>query len=421
MPAQSEAVLDGAKCMGRGGQGSDTAATDVSDEVARVDPSLFCSGAGPNRKDRGFALNLAYHQTGIAGACADHDHLGRSVRRASLRFNGLVLGHFARAVRFQMRLSKRAQHFIEHAVEGRLVGGSHGQRLVLRALGFPVLSGQRLVEVLIADSGPGSNCTRPGPMAAGVGTLWPAKGANGGGDVAGSVGRAALGAVAVTWGCGGRAVPAHAENPRKKPSQRLGEVIVVLLYFLPGKLVPDFARQLDIRSERRIRSLALDLFSQERHGGLASQRLVKYGVIEARSGGLFSGGGEVHCPRPRPQNGTQAHGTRLAACVDVAAVEDERTQRGTRGSDRLHFGVCCRIVVGHDRVGRFRDDRSVLDDDRAEGAALSSLRSANRLGDGQAKEVLLVLVRRRAHVRSPKSAVPTRTMVEPSAIATSRS
>jgi hypothetical protein len=177
-----------------------------------------------------------------------------------------------------------------------------------------------------------------------------------------------------------------------------------------------------IRHKRRIGALAGHALAHHRRGDPAgTQRLVESRIVETGGGGVLARGREVDGARPGPQDRAQTHGAGLATRVHIATVEPEASQHGAGGADGLHLGVRGRIVARDHGVGGAGDHVAVLHHHRAKGTALPGLGAAHSLGDSQAKKALLVGQGWFAHVRAPKIAVPTRMMVAPSAMATSRS
>ena len=64
----------------------------------------------------------------------------------------------------------------------------------------------------------------------------------------------------------------------------------------------------------------------------------------------------------RPIDSTQAHRTRLAGSIDLAALQIEGLQLGTSLAHTVHLGMCRRIEVDGYAVGSLSDDDSVLGD-----------------------------------------------------------
>ena len=152
VPAQAESFFHGAQRPRRWRHHPHGSAPDVRDDIAWPQPGPRRRRFGAHPCHRRLAFDRTHHHPGIASAGSNFDHFGRARRPRWLWLVGL--GFVPRPVHLQVRLPQRPQHFVEQAVEGRLVGRGQGKRLVLRAQGLPVESGQRLVEVLVADRGP---------------------------------------------------------------------------------------------------------------------------------------------------------------------------------------------------------------------------------------------------------------------------
>src|SRR5208337_3132256 len=94
-------------------------------------------------------------------------------------------------------------------------------------------------------------------------------------------------------------------------------------------------------------------------------------VVKADLRGISIGVAEINAGEPGPVDRSQAHGTRLAGSVDLAAfkVEDAKFLAGVaNGAD---FGMRRGIVGGSYLICAFGYDCAVFHDDRAEWATAS--------------------------------------------------
>src|SRR5437588_5423977 len=103
-----------------------------------------------------------------------------------------------------------------------------------------------------------------------------------------------------------------------------------------------------------------------------SQLLVDERIVESNGGRIGSRVSEVHSSRPRPVNCAQAHGARLAGCINFAAFELELRELAAGFSNRHHFRVRRGIAGGSHDVRTGRQDLAVFHHHRCERSALST-------------------------------------------------
>src|SRR5579885_1686588 len=92
-------------------------------------------------------------------------------------------------------------------------------------------------------------------------------------------------------------------------------------------------------------------------------------VVEADRGGIGPRVGVVDAVEPRPVDGPQAHGTGLAAGIEIAAREAEAAGRPAGFADRDDLGMGGRIVGRGHPVEALGDHGPGADDERSERAA----------------------------------------------------
>src|ERR1051326_8688509 len=95
-------------------------------------------------------------------------------------------------------------------------------------------------------------------------------------------------------------------------------------------------------------------------------------VVEAGGRGVLVSGCEENARRPRPKNSGQAHGTRLAGSVQVAAGKLEISQYSAGFPNGHHFGVSRRIVGPGHLISSRGDHNTISDDQCRKGSALAA-------------------------------------------------
>jgi hypothetical protein len=118
-------------------------------------------------------------------------------------------------------------------------------------------------------------------------------------------------------------------------------------------------------------------------------------VVKADLRGIGIGVGEINAGEPGPVDGSQAHGTRLAGSVDLAAfkIEDAKFLAGiANGAD---FGMRGGIVGGSNLIRAFGNNRAVFHNDRAEGATASRVDVIDRELNGAGHERIVHVFARR--------------------------
>ena len=120
--------------------------------------------------------------------------------------------------------------------------------------------------------------------------------------------------------------------------------------------------------------------------GRATQFVANKGVIEASGGGIGSAGGVKDAFKPRPIDRAEAHGTRFAGSVEIAAGQLEIAEGATSLANGFDFSVSSGIVGGRDAVDGFGDDLAILHDESGEGTALAGVYIFGGQGDGALQE-----------------------------------
>ena len=99
--------------------------------------------------------------------------------------------------------------------------------------------------------------------------------------------------------------------------------------------------------------------------------MVKELVVEADIPGVFSGIGEINFLDPGPVDGGETHGTGFATGVDFASYKVEGVELECRLSDSPDLRMGCGVLAGDYLIIPFRNNSSILDDDRTEWASSS--------------------------------------------------
>ena len=119
--------------------------------------------------------------------------------------------------------------------------------------------------------------------------------------------------------------------------------------------------------------------------------VVEEGVVEACVGGIGLGSAEEDGLTARPVDGGEAHGARLAACVDGAALKLEVAEFLTGGADREDLGVGGRVVILGDAIDGGGDDLACAHDDGSEGSPTAGDDVLGRQVDGHLHVVRVAL------------------------------
>jgi hypothetical protein len=118
----------------------------------------------------------------------------------------------------------------------------------------------------------------------------------------------------------------------------------------------------------------------------ATELVVYKGVIETSGGGIGGGGSEENTVKPRPIDCAEAHGTRFAGSIEIAATQLEIAEDATSLANSFDLGVGGRIDSRGDPVDCFGDDLAFLHDQGSEGTTLAGVYIFDGQGDGALQE-----------------------------------
>ena len=136
---------------------------------------------------------------------------------------------------------------------------------------------------------------------------------------------------------------------------------------------------------------------QLRHGNGARLRIfcdlfINKVVVKLNVGGVDFGVGVVNLCKARPINGGQAHGTRLATCVNNGAGQIEIIDVRAGGANGHHFRMRGGIVAGSDAVETFANNLGIFHNYGAKWTAVALRNIFSRQGDRAAHELLVLML-----------------------------